>query len=81
MMEPTSRYTFVTLAGQRKFFHRWYLDNNEVIECNKCGGTTCQGTDAYHKQRLAAATAKTKTKQKTPLKLVMKSIPGTRQPL
>lgn len=46
MSLPTPSYTFVTSAGQRQFFHRWHFENNEVIECNKCG-TICQENDAY----------------------------------
>ncbi|KAM7356764.1 protein terminus-like [Cochliomyia hominivorax] len=46
MSLPTPSYTFVTSGGQRQFFHRWHFENNEVIECNKCG-TICQENDAY----------------------------------
>ncbi|XP_061391964.1 protein terminus-like [Musca vetustissima] len=45
---PVSSYTFVTSGGQRRFVHRWQYDNNEVIECNKCG-SSCKETDAYGK--------------------------------
>ncbi|XP_073841471.1 protein terminus-like [Musca autumnalis] len=45
---PISSYTFVTSGGQRRFVHRWQYENNEVIECNKCG-SSCKETDAYGK--------------------------------
>ncbi|XP_005191775.2 protein terminus-like [Musca domestica] len=45
---PVSSYTFVTSGGQRRFVHRWQYENNEVIECNKCG-SSCKETDAYGK--------------------------------
>lgn len=46
-LQKTPSYTFVNVAGRRTFFHRWHdLENDEVIECCKCG-TTCKETDAY----------------------------------
>lgn len=51
MYLPTPSYTFITCGGQRQFVHRWQLNNNEIIECNKCG-STCNQTDAYSKHWL-----------------------------
>ncbi|XP_013118005.1 protein terminus-like [Stomoxys calcitrans] len=46
MSLPISSYTFVTSGGQRRFVHSWQNENNDVIECNKCG-SSCKETDAY----------------------------------
>ncbi|XP_023305461.2 protein terminus-like [Lucilia cuprina] len=72
MSLPTPSYTFVTSAGQRQFFHRWHLQNNEVIDCNKCG-TICKETDAYsqhwmkQKLKLTEAGDELNTWMRTPI--------------